>query len=149
MKHFHTSFQVPGCLVQVGNGNAGDVLSKLAMPGIELSGYRWSPVRTLPVVPLWCELGRCSRTFVVIKLRRTSAFPTNFESRYLERRGRTPGSRQFRDRGSAFPRAKLTGYGRGGEASEPATRSRTPARQVLRVRHRDRGTGARGTGNSP
>ena len=22
-------------------------------------GYRWSPVRTLPVAPLWCDLGRC------------------------------------------------------------------------------------------
>ena len=36
------------------------------------SGYRWSPVRTLPAAPLWCDLGRCSRTVVVIKLRRTS-----------------------------------------------------------------------------
>ena len=38
------------------------------------TGYRWSPVRTLPVAPLWCDLGRCSRTVVVIKLRQTSAF---------------------------------------------------------------------------
>ena len=38
------------------------------------TGYRWSPVRTLPVAPLWCDLGRCSQTVVVIKLRRTSAF---------------------------------------------------------------------------
>ena len=30
------------------------------------------PVRTLPVAPLWCDLGRCSRTVVVIKLWRTS-----------------------------------------------------------------------------
>ena len=37
------------------------------------SGYSWLPVRTQPVEPLWCDLGRCSRTVVVIKLRRTSA----------------------------------------------------------------------------
>ena len=37
------------------------------------TGYRWFQVRTLPVAPLWCDLGRCSRTVVVIKLRRTSA----------------------------------------------------------------------------
>ena len=40
------------------------------------TGYRWSPVRTLPVAPLWCDLGFCSRTVVVIKLRRTSAKQT-------------------------------------------------------------------------
>ena len=38
------------------------------------TGYRWSPVRTLSVAPLWCDLGCYSRTVVVIKLRRTSAF---------------------------------------------------------------------------
>ena len=38
------------------------------------AGYRWSPVRTVPVAPLWCDLGSWSRTVVVIKLRRTSAF---------------------------------------------------------------------------
>ena len=38
------------------------------------TGYCWSPVRPLPVAPLWCELGSFSRTVVVIKLRRTSAF---------------------------------------------------------------------------
>ena len=38
------------------------------------TGYHWSPVRTLLVAPLWCDLGCCSRTVVVIKLRRTSAF---------------------------------------------------------------------------
>ena len=37
------------------------------------TGYRWLPVRTLPMEPLWCDMGRCSRTVVVIKLRRTSA----------------------------------------------------------------------------
>ena len=31
------------------------------------TGYRWSPVRTLPVAPLWCDLGCRSRTVVVIK----------------------------------------------------------------------------------
>ena len=44
-------------LAQVGNG----------------IGYRWLPFRTLLVAPLWCDQGRCSRTVVVIKLRRTSA----------------------------------------------------------------------------
>ena len=40
------------------------------------TGHRWSPVRSLPVAPfkLWCDLGRCSRTVVVMKLRRISAF---------------------------------------------------------------------------
>ena len=37
------------------------------------AGYRWSPVWTLPVAPLWCDLGLWSQTVVVIKLRRTSA----------------------------------------------------------------------------
>ena len=32
-----------------------DVLSKLAMA--YRTGSCWSPVRTLPVVPLWCDLG--------------------------------------------------------------------------------------------
>ena len=50
-----------GCLVQDGRGQW------------HRTGYRWSPVRTLPMGPLWCDLGRCSRTVVVIKLRRTSA----------------------------------------------------------------------------
>ena len=35
-----------------------DVLSKLAM---HRAGYRWSPVRTLPVAPLWCDLVPNSR----------------------------------------------------------------------------------------
>ena len=38
------------------------------------TGYRWSPVPTQPVAPLLCDLGYCSRTVVVIKLRRISAF---------------------------------------------------------------------------
>ena len=38
------------------------------------AGYSWSPIRTLPVAPLWCDLGLWSRTVVAIKLRRTSAF---------------------------------------------------------------------------
>ena len=42
------------------------------------TGYRWSPVRTIPVAPLWCDLGRCSRTVVVIKLRRISALQAQF-----------------------------------------------------------------------
>ena len=37
------------------------------------TGNRWSPVPTLSVAPLWCDLGFCSRTVVVIKLRRTSS----------------------------------------------------------------------------
>ena len=41
------------------------------------TGYRRSPVRTLPVAPLWCDLGRCSRTLVVLKLRRMSAFTSS------------------------------------------------------------------------
>ena len=40
------------------------------------TGYRWLPVRTLPVALLWCNLGCCSRTVMVIKLRRTSTFMT-------------------------------------------------------------------------
>ena len=48
------------CLVLVGKG-------------IELDTSR-SPVRTLPVAPLWCDLGFCSRTVVAIKVRRTPAF---------------------------------------------------------------------------
>ena len=43
------------------------------------TGYRWSPVRTIPVAPLWCDLGRCSRTVVVIKLRRTSAYNVRYQ----------------------------------------------------------------------
>ena len=40
------------------------------------AGYRWSPVRTLPVAPMWCDLGLWSRTVEVIKLRRgNEAFP--------------------------------------------------------------------------
>ena len=38
------------------------------------TGYRWSPVRTLPVAPLWSDLGRCSQIVVVIKVRRFYAF---------------------------------------------------------------------------
>ena len=30
------------------------------------TGYRWSPVRTLPVALLWCDLGRCSRLGTVV-----------------------------------------------------------------------------------
>ena len=37
-------------------------------------GHQFEP--RLPVAPLWCDLGRCSRTGVVIKLRRTSALPS-------------------------------------------------------------------------
>ena len=44
-----------------------DVLSKLAM-AVYGTGYSWSPVRTLPVAPLWCDLGLWSRAVVVIKL---------------------------------------------------------------------------------
>ena len=29
-------------------------------------GYCWSPVRNLQVTPLWCDLGHCSQTVVVI-----------------------------------------------------------------------------------
>ena len=32
------------------------------------TGYCWSPVRFLPVAPLWCDLG-CSRTVVVIMIK--------------------------------------------------------------------------------
>ena len=32
------------------------------------------PVRTLPVAALWCDVGFCSRTVVVIKLQRTSKY---------------------------------------------------------------------------
>ena len=38
------------------------------------TGYSWSQVQTRPVAPLWCDLGRCSQTVVVIKLLQTSAF---------------------------------------------------------------------------
>ena len=38
------------------------------------TGYLWPPVRNLLVAPLWCDLGHCSLTVVVIKLQRTSAF---------------------------------------------------------------------------
>ena len=38
------------------------------------AGYSWSPVWTRPKAPLCCDLGCCSQTVVVIKLRRTSAF---------------------------------------------------------------------------
>ena len=41
------------------------------------TGYRRSPVRTLPAAPLWCDLGLWSRTVVVIKLRRTSALSSS------------------------------------------------------------------------
>ena len=44
------------------------------------AGYRWSPVRTLPVAPLWCDLRRFSRTVAVINLRRTSAAFVSGES---------------------------------------------------------------------
>ena len=36
-----------------------DVLSKLAMGQWHRTGYSWSPVRTLPMAPLWCDLGCC------------------------------------------------------------------------------------------
>ena len=32
------------------------------------TGYHWLPVQILLVAPFWCDLGRCSRTVVVIKL---------------------------------------------------------------------------------
>ena len=47
------------------------------------TGYRWSPVRTLPVAPSWCDLGRCPRRVVVIKLRRTSALHWNTSQRMM------------------------------------------------------------------
>ena len=37
------------------------------------TGYLWSPVWTLPVAPLWCDLGHFSWTVVVITLRQISA----------------------------------------------------------------------------
>ena len=37
------------------------------------TGYCWLPFGTLPVAPLWCDLGRCSPTVVVIKLLLASA----------------------------------------------------------------------------
>ena len=39
-------------------------------------GSRWPSVRTLPVAPLWCDLGFFTN-IVVIKLRRTSALPSS------------------------------------------------------------------------
>ena len=48
------------CLVQVGNG----------WRARHRTGYRRSPVWTLPMAPFWCDLGCCSRT---VELRRTSA----------------------------------------------------------------------------
>ena len=48
------------------------------------TGYSWSPFRILPVAALWCDLGRCSRTVVVIKLRRTSAFNPGFDSSHQQ-----------------------------------------------------------------
>ena len=53
-----------------------DVLSKLATWNClewHRTGYSWWPVQTLPVTPLWCDLGRCSQTVVVTKLLLTSA----------------------------------------------------------------------------
>ena len=43
--------------------------------------YSWSPVWTLQVAPLWCDLGRCSRTVMVIKLWWTSAFIYHLKKR--------------------------------------------------------------------
>ena len=37
------------------------------------TGYCLLPLQTLSVAPLWCDLGCCSRTVVVLKLLRTSA----------------------------------------------------------------------------
>ena len=60
-------------------GRRGPVVLALASEGMSCpsrqwhrAGYRWSPVRTLLVAPLWCDMGLWSRTVVVIKLRRTS-----------------------------------------------------------------------------
>ena len=49
-------------------------------------GSRWSPVRSLPVAPLWCDLVFFP-TVVVIKLRRTSAlvFQPNFKKKIANR----------------------------------------------------------------
>ena len=48
------------------------------------TGYLWSPVRTLAVAPLWCVLGFCSRTVVVIKLLRTSTLKLRSRSQRFE-----------------------------------------------------------------
>ena len=40
--------------------------------------WQW---HTLPVAPLWRDLGRCSRTVVIIKLRRTTAFDWSLDRR--------------------------------------------------------------------
>ena len=55
-------------------GHRTVVVIKLWRTSAFRTGYRWSPVRTRPVAPLWCDLGCCSRTVVVIKLQRTFAF---------------------------------------------------------------------------
>ena len=72
----------PGLGIEGKRPRNRDVLSKLAMPGLR-TGNRWSPVRTLPVVPLWCDLGRCSLTVVVIKLLLTSALEGNMLKKML------------------------------------------------------------------
>ena len=48
---------------------------ELQWSGMSCPSWQWhrtgchrSPIRTLPVAPLWCDLGFCSRTVVVIKL---------------------------------------------------------------------------------
>ena len=38
------------------------------------TGYGWLPVRTLPVAPLWCDLGFCSQIVAVLKLQWTPTF---------------------------------------------------------------------------
>ena len=50
MTTFTTTFSLQGCLVQVGNGIELDTVC--------------SPVHTLPVAHLWCDLGLWSRTVV-------------------------------------------------------------------------------------
>ena len=56
------------------------ILLKLNIIGMSCPSWQWHrtgysllPVRTLPVAPLWCDLGCSPQTVVVIKLRRTSA----------------------------------------------------------------------------
>ena len=47
----------------------------------------------LPVAPLWCDLGLWSRTVVVVKLRRTSAFTVT--ARGAREHSRSIGSELF------------------------------------------------------
>ena len=39
---------------------------------LEITKVARYQIQTLPLAPLWCDLGRCSRTVVVIKLQQTS-----------------------------------------------------------------------------